>query len=706
MPIHMLIHMSPNIDTHESTSVSTNKKSMSEDKNKSARQCYHYQYYNSKGNITHEMASTKVVLQAILVQILTVALKLVFCQIQNQYERLHQYFSNILSTLVCIFYQMINMCATTNTNTTIVTTLSTQVPTLCRCSTSDALGRGGFEWASCYRCFGTCKPDASGLALVGNERQKGALRFPNFPTEEMRKSIREEGNLPIFEVKERMPVAGYRVLQSVTTGDEFPLTFLRVQVGKTIPVAATREAISLLGTTGLKDPTRPPVPLARGIARDREEGGMQQPDAPRTVAREDYRGYVRVDFSKKVRLAGQPIWEFEKMEPSKVRETVETMSKEDLTAKIQQASTMIQVLKTELGPLKAEDQGRRASKAELSYWEPLTRNLDAERALQEAMQRLDGEDRIVPVWVRDIADGTDGIEAFEKLREFVEFQNDEIARLRADLSIQLRQDDPASSSAGHQPPQGGATVGVTPDEKERELVKARSDIMEIQLKVYDLQRDLNDEKENRRKDQEKHESVVQGLTSSIESSARREAQLEKSSQGGAEVTRLYEANLKLMDELRTEREKVAKAKDDREQDAADLKRIRAERSSLRDELETVKQRAKLRKDELETARKDLESAERRLEEVRREKGNREVCEENERLRRQLKTMTARLEEVEVANTARPKVKAEPPRTDSPQRRETKAEDEASGSDESSRAGDDRPASVSPEGDSATSIRET
>ena len=55
--------------------------------------------------------------------------------------------------------------------------------------------------------------------------------------------------------------------------------------------------------------------------------------------------------------------------------------------------------------------------------------------------------------------------------------------------------------------------------------KARGDIMEIQLKVYDLQRELDDERENRRKDREKHESVVQGLTSSIESSARREAQL-------------------------------------------------------------------------------------------------------------------------------------------------------------------------------------
>ena len=51
------------------------------------------------------------------------------------------------------------MCANTNTNATVVTTLSTQVPTLCRFSTFDALERGGFEWASFYRCFGAGKPD-------------------------------------------------------------------------------------------------------------------------------------------------------------------------------------------------------------------------------------------------------------------------------------------------------------------------------------------------------------------------------------------------------------------------------------------------------------------------------------------------------------------------------------------------------------------
>ena len=41
----------------------------------------------------------------------------------------------------------INMCANTNTNTTIVTTLSTQEPTLCRFSTSD----------SSEQVFGACK---------------------------------------------------------------------------------------------------------------------------------------------------------------------------------------------------------------------------------------------------------------------------------------------------------------------------------------------------------------------------------------------------------------------------------------------------------------------------------------------------------------------------------------------------------------------
>ena len=120
--------------------------------------------------IAHEMANAKAVLQAILVQILTVALKLVLCQIQIQYERLNQYFSYILSTLVFILIKMINMCANTNTNTTIVTTLSTQVPTLCRFSTSDAVERGGFEWASCYQCFGTCKLD--GICLESAEMSR------------------------------------------------------------------------------------------------------------------------------------------------------------------------------------------------------------------------------------------------------------------------------------------------------------------------------------------------------------------------------------------------------------------------------------------------------------------------------------------------------------------------------------------------------
>ena len=59
-------------------------------------------------------------------------------------------------------------------------------------------------------------------------------------------------------------------------------------------------------------------------------------------------------------------------------------------------------------------------------------------------------------------------------------------------------------------------------------------------------------------------------------------------------------------------------------------------------------------------------------------------------------MSARVEEIEVANTARPKVKAEPSRTESPRRRDTiKVEDEAPESDESPRSGSGRPRSVSP-----------
>ena len=92
---------------------------------------------------------------------------------------------------------------------------------------------------------------------------------------------------------------------------------------------------------------------------------------------------------------------------------------------------------------------------------------------------MEGEDRIVPVWVRDIADGTDGIEGFDKLREFVEFQNEEIGRLRADLNVQLRQGDPASSSAARRPQQGGVNTGAAADEKEGELEKARRDTMEM-----------------------------------------------------------------------------------------------------------------------------------------------------------------------------------------------------------------------------------
>ena len=171
----------------------------------------------------------------------------------------------------------------------------------------------------------------------------------------------------------------------------------------------------------------------------------------------------------------------------------------------------------------AEDQEMRASKAELYNWQLLTRNLVVERALQEAMQRVDGQSRMVPVWVRDIADGEEGLEGFVKLRELVECQAEEIGKLRADLSIQIRQGDALSSSGG--------SAGAAADEKDRALEKVRSET----LKMYYLERDLDDEKKKRKEGQEKHESLIRGLTESIESSARREAQLERASQGSAEA---------------------------------------------------------------------------------------------------------------------------------------------------------------------------
>ena len=51
--------------------------------------------------------------------------------------------------------------------------------------------------------------------------------------------------------------------------------------------------------------------------------------------------------------------------------------------------------------------------------------------------------------------------------------------------------------------------------------------MEVQLKMYDLERELSEEKEQRKREREKHNSVIQGLTDSLESSARREAMLDE-----------------------------------------------------------------------------------------------------------------------------------------------------------------------------------
>ena len=79
--------MSPNVDTHENTSASTNRKTMSEDNKKSII----ISITTARVTTIHETANTKAALQAILVQILTVASKRVFCRIQIQYESLNQY---------------------------------------------------------------------------------------------------------------------------------------------------------------------------------------------------------------------------------------------------------------------------------------------------------------------------------------------------------------------------------------------------------------------------------------------------------------------------------------------------------------------------------------------------------------------------------------------------------------------------------------
>ena len=172
MPIHMLIHMRPNIATHASTSVNTIGSLCPKITTRVPDNVTIISITTVRVTITHEIANTKAVLQATLVHIFTVALKLVFCQIQ--FISIQTFKSILLIFIYTIntgihFYQMINMCANTNTNTTIVTR-----PTLCRFSTSDALEGGGFEWAGCYRCFGTCKPD--GICLASADRN--ASRVP------------------------------------------------------------------------------------------------------------------------------------------------------------------------------------------------------------------------------------------------------------------------------------------------------------------------------------------------------------------------------------------------------------------------------------------------------------------------------------------------------------------------------------------------
>ena len=140
---------------------------MSEDNNKSARRCYHYQYDNSKGNHNTRNGQHQSCFASHMSTNINSSIQTSILPNPNSVRTFRSILLIYTFNTSIYFYQMINMCANTNTNTTIVTTLSTEVPTLCRFSTSDGLGRGGFEWASCSRCFGTCKPD--GICLESAE---------------------------------------------------------------------------------------------------------------------------------------------------------------------------------------------------------------------------------------------------------------------------------------------------------------------------------------------------------------------------------------------------------------------------------------------------------------------------------------------------------------------------------------------------------
>ena len=190
---------------------------------------------------------------------------------------------------------------------------------------------------------------ASGIAVVGTTRQRDGLKFPNYPDERMKERLREEGQVPIIQQREVMPSRGFRVVQSRAIEPGAPRTVLQVMVRNTNLVMAARSAISLVGGSRIHRSVFTPVPVKRGLERDRITGAAE----PEYKSK---RGYT-VHALKA--MAGHPIWDMTRMTPEKVQEILGPMTKEQLEVKIQQANMVIQTYKSQLDGYESDDVARR-----------------------------------------------------------------------------------------------------------------------------------------------------------------------------------------------------------------------------------------------------------------------------------------------------------------------------------------------------------
>ena len=150
---------------------------------------------------------------------------------------------------------------------------------------------------------------ASGIAVVGNIRQRDGLKFPNYPDEEMKERLREEGQIPIIQQREVMPVRGFGVVQSRAIEPGAPQTVLQVMVRNTNLVMAARSAIALVGSSRIHRSIFTPVSVTRGLARHRRTG---EPE-PEFKSK---RGYT---VHKPKTIEGHPIWDMASMTTEKCR---------------------------------------------------------------------------------------------------------------------------------------------------------------------------------------------------------------------------------------------------------------------------------------------------------------------------------------------------------------------------------------------------